>query len=171
MLGNHPTAALCSWLNWFLFNSNKTFCLKACNSFCYTICGFSIIGAIINFLELPKEAVKNKRNHKVIVRGVVIEELIHTWLACIEFRGGEWGNLGGTKKRKSCLRHYQALHCHDYRRHLVTQSTYHLDDNLLLNTISQPAETFGQVTDISVTWLTSWLRWVDNRCQWIDYSC
>ena len=94
MLCNHPTAALCSWLNWFLFNSNKTFCLKACNSFCYTICGFSIIGAIINFLELPKEAVKNKRNHEVIVRGVVIEELIHTWLACIEFRGGEWGNLG-----------------------------------------------------------------------------
>ena len=146
MLCNHPTAALCFWLNWFLFNSNKTFCLTAGNSFCYTICGFSIIGVIINFLELPKEAVKNKRNHEVIVRGVVIEELIHTWLACIEFRGGKWGNLGGTKKRKSRLRHY-----HGYSGHLVTQSTYHLDDNLLLDTISQLAETFGQVTDISVT--------------------
>ena len=94
ILCNHPTAALCSWLNWFLFNSNKTFCFKACNSFCYTICGFSLIGVIINFLELPKEPVKNKRKHEVIVRGVVNEELIHTWLACLEFRGGEWGNLG-----------------------------------------------------------------------------
>lgn len=53
---------------------------------------------MINFLELPKEAVKNKRNHEVIVRGVVNEELIHTWLACIEFRGGEWGNLEGYKE-------------------------------------------------------------------------
>ena len=51
-----------------------------------------------NFLELLKEAVKNKRNHEVIVRGVVNEELIHTWLACIEFRGGEWGNLEGYKE-------------------------------------------------------------------------